>query len=82
MKKNTYCIDGTWYKTISKVTAKRYHSNGEIVYVLPENASPLSPWNILGRIMPDKDFESELNAYRYYNCNAELGKNVRFFKRI
>ena len=56
---------------------------GEKVYCLPSKANPWSTWWWPTPEIPtDRDFDKFCNEYQYYNCNAETGKRLAFYKEV
>lgn len=70
----------TW-KKINKAQARKIFNNFGTVYLLPSNMSTESNWGFPYGINQDEEltFEGAVNAFRYYNCNNELGRNVHYF---
>jgi hypothetical protein len=82
------------YIRITKQEAKKRYSQGLRSYMLPCKASLLSPWvfpcvivngdvfigNTADNIATD-DFDSAVNEFEYYNCNAEMGRYTAFYKK-
>ena len=70
-------------KRVTMTQARKLYNKGNKVYLMPSKAVPGSIWILPTRIsMSDHDprtFDSEVNAYRYYNCTAETGKRVHFY---
>ena len=70
-------------KRITMTQARKLYNKGTKIYLMPSKAVPGSIWILPTRIsMIDhnpKAFDSEVNAYRYYNCTAETGKRVHFY---
>lgn len=57
-----------------------------IIYILPINANPASPWingfdelEIDIKYMDTIDYISYINEYKYYNCIEELGDYLKFY---
>lgn len=70
-------------KRITMTQARKFYNNGTQIYLMPSKAVPGSIWILPTRISMHDDnpkaFDSEVNAYRYYNCTAETGKRVHFY---
>jgi hypothetical protein len=78
---------------VTRPSALKAFLAGGSVYLFPINANTASPWFAGGfplsyearkeffvdRIGAKNDFNSCINSFMYYNCNAELGKTVKFF---
>jgi len=78
---------------ISKAEARKRFNNGEIVRLAPNLANLASPWIRGGAAICNKDFthnattarlagafDTLVNQFQHYNCNAELGRYVAFYK--
>lgn len=86
IKKRTERLMVMFHK-ITKQKAKQLVVGGEAVYACPSKMNPHSVWASPFLIMQDVDddtpiaewFEKWCNAYRYYNCNAETGKGIKFY---
>ena len=71
------------YERITKTQARKLHAKCEKVYCLPSKANPWSTWWWPTPEIPtDRDFDEFCNEYQYYNCNAETGKRVAFYKEV
>lgn len=63
---------------------------GLVIYTLPVNANPESPWingffeiEIEDLIYRDSiDYHNELAEIRYYNCNDELGSYLKYYIEV
>lgn len=70
-------------KRISMAQARKLYSEGTDIYLLPSKAVPGSIWILPIKISRDiqiqNDFDTKINAYRYYNCTAETGKYIHFY---
>lgn len=70
-------------KRITMTQARRLYNNGTHIYLMPSKAVPGSIWILPTRISKDdynpRNFNSEVNAYRYYNCSKETGNRVHFY---
>lgn len=82
-KKNLVRISAAKVKNIINKPSK---FNGLIIYVLPINANPASPWingfdelEINIKYMDTIDYINFINEYKYYNCIEELGNYLKFY---
>ena len=70
-------------KRINIAQARKLYSEGTDIYLLPSKAVPGSIWilpiKISNDIQTQNDFDTKINAYRYYNCTAETGKCIHFY---
>ena len=70
-------------KRINMTQARKMYNEGTSIYLLPSKAVPGSIWifpvKISHDIQAQCDFDTKVNAYRYYNCTAETGKRVHFY---
>ncbi len=70
------------YRKCHLKTAERLFNKGTPVYLCPSKAKPHDGvFSLAVKIEPENgsDFEKLVNAFRYYNCNSETGKNVSFY---
>lgn len=69
------------WKKINKAQARKVFNNLGTVYLLPSNLSSESMWGFPYGINQETEltFEGAVNAFRYYNCNNELGRYVHYF---
>ena len=68
---------------VSKSKAKRMFILGQSVYMLPSNVVLnnmwISPVEMQADVRSIESFEKCCNNFSYYNCSAELGKNIHFY---
>lgn len=71
------------YTRINKSEARKLYNLGRPIMVLPCKANPNSPWfsnSTVTKESTDKDFDTLVNEFTYYNCNtAELGRRPMFY---
>ena len=68
------------YEKITKTQARKMHAEGRAVYATASKVSPYSIWMPPFEIPKEMDFEKFCNEYWFYNCNAETGKRITFYK--
>ena len=68
------------YEKITKTQARKMHSEGKAVYAIASKVNPYSKWISPYEIPTEMDFEKFCNEYYFYNCNAETGKRITFYK--
>ena len=68
------------YEKITKTQARKMHAEGKAVYVTASKVNPYSMWISPYEIPKEMDFEKFCNEYCFYNCNAETGKRITFYK--
>ena len=69
------------YEKITKIQARKMHTERKAVYCLPCNVRPNNMWVGMAEILPDYDFEKFCNEYAFYNCGTNyLGKRIAFYK--
>ena len=68
------------YEKITKTQARKMHAEGKAVYVTASKVSPYSIWMPPFEIPKETDFEKFCGEYWFYNCNAETGKRIAFYK--
>lgn len=76
-------LNGTQIIRVNRRTAKALYSNGESIYLCACKMHPGPPWYPERRIRqtePGDDFERHENEFRYYNCSAETGKRINYFR--
>ena len=61
--------------------AKRLFNEGQNIYLIPSNCSPLCNTWIETTIINNSmgNFEKIINEYSYYNCNSEMGNKIHFY---
>ena len=69
------------YTRINKSEARKLYNLGRPIAVLPCKANPNSPWfSTVSKESTDKDFDTLVNEFIYYNCNtSELGRRPAFY---
>lgn len=70
------------YEKITKTQARKMHTEGGKVFCLPKNTCTNSMWMSPAEIPTERNFESFCNEYQWYNCNAELGRTLAFYKEV
>ena len=76
--RNTY-VDG--FTRVNKTVAKRYFNEGNVIRVCPVNISPSNTWGLYTDLNRNTgvNFDEEINAFTYYNCNKKTGEYVAFY---
>ena len=85
-------------KTLKRISSRKVENIinnpsknlGLVIYTLPVNANPESPWingffeiEIEDLIYRDSiDYHNELAEIRYYNCNDELGSYLKYYIEV
>lgn len=71
------------YTRIKKPEARKLYNLGRPIMVLPCKVNPNSPWfsnSTVSTESTDKNFDTLVNEFTYYNCNtAELGRRPAFY---
>ena len=70
------------YEKITKTQARKMHAEGKTVYVTASKVSPYSMWISPYEIPKETDFEKFCNEYWFYNCTAETGRRITFYKEV
>lgn len=72
-------IDG--FIRVSKYEAKQRYNAGEAIRICACNMSPVSIWGCYGDccLEADGEFETVVNAFRYYNCDNETGRYPAYY---
>ena len=68
------------YEKITKTQARKMHAEGKAVYATTSKVSPYSIWMPPFEIPKETDFEEFCGEYYFYNCNAETGKRITFYR--
>ena len=80
-------VEMNGYKRIRKNEARRLYDDGATIYLLPCKVYPDDdhPW-IKPNELKKRDeytignlFDKHIDAFEYYNCNAELGYYTAFY---
>lgn len=81
MRNEIYNFEGFKYIRVTARTATKLFNDGQPVALLAYNFKP-GPWVHPAPITNAKGdtLQSWINAYSYYNCNAEAGKSVKYFR--
>lgn len=77
----TFCVNGKTYRQVNITKAKKLHGEGTEIFMLQSNANPNSFMTQFSEIR-DTNFDHEVNAFAYYNCNNMLGKRVNFYNKV
>lgn len=82
MKNKKVYSQGVEFQQITITAAKKLWNEKKKVYVIPCNMRIPNPWQSLVElpIYDDKDFDSFVNEYKYYNCDKVRGKYLHFYK--
>lgn len=71
-------------KRVNKPTARRLFMDGQSVTICPCNMRPIGIWGmgaVISKKEADDTFDRIVNAFEYYNCNAETGYYASFYIR-
>lgn len=68
------------YEKITKTQARKMYAEGKRVFCLPSKICINSIWWLPAEIKTEQTFDWFCNTYEYYNCNAETGKRIAFYK--
>lgn len=78
--KNIYdTIYGTPVQRVTKRTARRLHSAGVAVWMLPCNMRVNNTWMQPAQLQATEAFDRQVNAYEYYNCAFETGRYAAYY---
>ena len=71
------------YTRIKKPEARKLYNLGRPITTLPCNANLNSPWfsnSTVSKESTNKDFDTLVNEFIFYNCNtSELGRRPAFY---
>ena len=70
------------FERINLVTARKLFSLCEDIYVVPCKCSPESLFAGVVNKSKCSNLDSWVNAFIYYNCSSELGKDVFYYKKL
>lgn len=70
------------YEKITKTQARKMHAEGKAVYATASKVNPYSMWISPYEIPKEMDFEKFCNEYYFYNCTAETGRRITFYKEV
>jgi len=65
---------------IDKRQARKFFKQGQEIYMLPSRMNLRSVWYKPYKLMNSIDFDKQVNAYEYYNCNSETGSRAKFYR--
>lgn len=74
-------IEAEGYVRVAKGAARSLFEGGEDVFILPCNIRIGNMWMQPMPIPRDEGFDRTVNAYTYYNCNAETGRYCSFYRK-
>ena len=72
------------YERVDKRVARRLFDEGTTLYLTPCRCAVTSMFTVkVGKdwwgVEEDRTFDSLVNEFEYYNCNAELGRYTMYF---
>ena len=70
------------YEKIPTTQARKIHAEGKAVYVTASKVNPYSIWISAYDIPKGMDFDKFCNEYWFYNCTAETGRRITFYKEV
>lgn len=70
------------FERVNLVTARKLFNSGENVYIVPSKCSPLGAMCGVVNNTKCSNLDSWVNAFIYYNCSSELGKDVFYYKKL
>lgn len=83
MRKEYYIYKGEHFIRVNKVIAQRVYNSGNIVYLIQNMMRLGNPWQgpcpLYKKDNDDRNFDTKVNEFIYYNCNKECGKKVKYF---
>lgn len=72
------------FRRINRRRAQNLYNADVPVYLCACNKNPESPWQSAVEVLRsnvEAPFEGVVNAFEYYNCNAETGHQAFFYER-
>lgn len=81
MQKETYVRDGKTFSRIDKRKARIKYNEGKTIYLIPDKMRWDNVWQQPCSIdnKSEVDFDTRVNEFSYYNCDAERGRGVKYF---
>ena len=81
---DSLCKTSVHYTRIDKRQARKIYNEATSIVILPHRANPYSIWfndaALSKADLDNKDFDSLVNEYTYYNCNTiVLGRYPAFY---
>ena len=81
MQSEEYNYKGKRMVRVNKKVARNLYNAGETVWLIPDMMRLDNAWQSpcpISRKTSD-DFDTIINEFKYYNCDNERGKGVKYF---
>ena len=72
-------IGGIAVKRVTNGVARRLHSAGVAVWMLPCNMRVDNQWMRPAQLQAREAFDRQVNAFEYYNCAFETGRYLAYY---
>lgn len=86
MQKEYYTYNGERVIRVNKKVARQMYNNGKQIWLIPDMMRLNNAWQSPCPISTkdnggDREFDIRVNEFRYYNCDNERGRGVKYFVR-
>lgn len=84
MQKEDYIRNGERFVRVNKIKARKIYGDGNTVYLIPDKMRLDNAWQSPCPISKkdnggDREFDTRVNEFQYYNCDNERGRVVKYF---
>lgn len=82
MQKEEYIRNGKKFVRVNKTKARIKYNEGKTVYLIPDMMRLDNAWQFpypINNEREDREFDDIVNSFRYYNCDNERGRGVKYF---
>lgn len=84
MMNEEYIRNHERFVRVNKRVARRMYDKGKRVFLIPDMMRLNNAWQSPCPISKednggDRSFDARVNEYRYYNCDNERGRGVKYF---
>lgn len=84
MQKEDYTYNGKRFIRVNKIKARKIYGDGNTVYLIPDMMRLDNAWQSPCPISKkdnggDREFDTWVNEFQYYNCDNERGRGVKYF---
>lgn len=81
MQKEEYLRNGKKFVRVNKTKARIKYNEGKTVYLIPDMMRLDNAWQFPCPVnnKDEREFDAVVNAFRYYNCDNERGRGVKYF---
>ena len=84
MMHEEYNYNGKRFVRVNKIKARKVYNDGNTVYLISDMMRLDNAWQSPCPISKkdnggDREFDARVNEFRYYNCDNERGRGVKYF---